>query len=532
MTHAFQTSIESSSSSSCHAVDGTSKIDWALHWAGQGLSVFPCKGKRPLIKGWTSAATADPAQVAAWWERWPEADIGCIPGASGHLVIDVDVKNGAQGAASFAALTATLGPLPPTLITITPSGGRHVWLAKPDGRRPNSAGAWEPGVDTRGDNGFVLMPGSGGYTLGEGCDEYTAPAPCPEAWAEAVEGVGNRGEGLEAAEGVEIDSAKAIREATEIAAGWEPAVEGRGGNDCAYRLAARLHDAGVSLDTALEIAWRHWDPRCEPSWGEELAEPFGNAYHYAQNEAGARQGSLSADPEFEALQAQAPGDTPDTEEIELADVSFGQLLSREPKPLVELVDGLVEKGLTTFLAGPGGSNKSRLALQIGLSLAAGRPVFGRNVLRCAFAYLSAEDGPDEVHRRAQAICHELRIAEDEIASRARFADVTQKNSAICVVSVGGKIEFTPFNGALRRYLKSIAGHKFVVLDSLYDFVAFEGKAKVDEGAVNTFGSLRRMRRDALRYSAPVASRHGPRRWLGMVGRMGQRPQGAPYDRRR
>ena len=62
--------------------------------AAAGVPVFPCvvEGKRPLTRrGFLDASTA-PEQVAAWWSRTPNANIGLPTGAaSGVVVVDVDV---------------------------------------------------------------------------------------------------------------------------------------------------------------------------------------------------------------------------------------------------------------------------------------------------------------------------------------------------------------------------------------------------------------------------------------------------------
>ncbi|KYH44743.1 bifunctional DNA primase/polymerase [Branchiibius sp. NY16-3462-2] len=63
--------------------------------AGAGVHVFPCvvEGKRPLTRRGFLEASSDPEQVAAWWSRTPNANIGIPTGAaSGVVVVDVDVQ--------------------------------------------------------------------------------------------------------------------------------------------------------------------------------------------------------------------------------------------------------------------------------------------------------------------------------------------------------------------------------------------------------------------------------------------------------
>jgi RecA-family ATPase len=174
-----------------------------------------------------------------------------------------------------------------------------------------------------------------------------------------------------------------------------------------------------------------------------------------------------------------------------ADASDGpepisELLGRTVGPVEEVIAGLVERGVPTFFAGPGGSNKSRVGLHWGLSIDAKARIYGRAVMPATFVYVSAEDHHDEVARRAQAITRRLKLP---AGGTGRYWDRVGKDSAIAIMSEGGAYELTPFYGELTALLRSIEGHKFVVLDSTYNFVRFQGKAKIDEGAVNAFVAL-------------------------------------------
>jgi hypothetical protein len=164
-------------------------------------------------------------------------------------------------------------------------------------------------------------------------------------------------------------------------------------------------------------------------------------------------------------------------------IPFANVLARVVPPVKELVPGLIEHGIPTFLSAPGGSHKSRLALQWGLSISAGVAIFGRPVERATFLHLSAEDHADEVSRRAQAITQRLQLPSD---CSGWFWDRVGKVSHLAVMQEGGAYELLQFYYDLRERLRAIDGHKFLVLDSCYDFVRFAGRAKIDEGAVNAF----------------------------------------------
>lgn len=73
-------------------------VDAAAAYATAGVAVFPCVpgGKRPLTEHGFYDASADPDQVAAWWGRFPTANIG-IPTGNVVDVLDVDVHAAGTG---------------------------------------------------------------------------------------------------------------------------------------------------------------------------------------------------------------------------------------------------------------------------------------------------------------------------------------------------------------------------------------------------------------------------------------------------
>ncbi len=162
--------------------------------------------------------------------------------------------------------------------------------------------------------------------------------------------------------------------------------------------------------------------------------------------------------------------------------TFADLYAEPPEPVPELVTGLVEKGIATFLSGAGGSNKSRLAIQMGLCIDEGAPVLGHGTMQARFVYVSSEDDRAEVQRRVHAIGSRLGLSKE---LGAIYIDRRGKNSALAIVKPE-KVTRTSFCDDLRRQLLAIPGHKFVAFDSCYDFVRFAEGGKIDEGAVNAF----------------------------------------------
>jgi hypothetical protein len=97
--------------------------------------------------------------IQSWWGRWPEANIGLITGeGSGLVVLDVDPRHG--GNTGIEELERQFGELPVTVEAQTGSGGRHLLFKHPGQRVPNSAGILGPGLDVRGDGGYIVVPPS------------------------------------------------------------------------------------------------------------------------------------------------------------------------------------------------------------------------------------------------------------------------------------------------------------------------------------------------------------------------------------
>jgi putative DNA primase/helicase len=167
-----------------------SMLDAALGYAERGWAVFPCdwrqdppglkvkkkRAKAPLVAGpdrdqagapipetgglWR--ASTDPVQIRAWWKKYPQALIGVPTGARlGLFVIDLDPSEGDSVDQVLQRLTDAVGPLPGGPISATQSGGRHLWFRNPVGEAlPHNSAKRIPGVDWRGQGGYVIVPPS------------------------------------------------------------------------------------------------------------------------------------------------------------------------------------------------------------------------------------------------------------------------------------------------------------------------------------------------------------------------------------
>lgn len=165
----------------------------AMDFARMGFPVFPCgPDKRPLTRNGFKDATADIDAVAAFWRDHPSAMIGLQTGsASGLFVVDLDIEKitgKALGETTLAALG--LSDLWNTVPSVrTPSGGWHLYFRDAGlGCTTKRIGA---GVDTRGEGGYIIAPGSvapgGAYVLNNGPITLATLSDLPSALLEAVQ---------------------------------------------------------------------------------------------------------------------------------------------------------------------------------------------------------------------------------------------------------------------------------------------------------------------------------------------------------
>jgi hypothetical protein len=218
---------------------------------------------------------------------------------------------------------------------------------------------------------------------------------------------------------------------------------------------------------------------------DEMERTVADLYRDGENPIGCSAPEI----EFEAIDYDPEADIPAPDmpevdprkEFDCLPFPYADLLRCEPVDVPELVPGLIQKNIATFFDGAGGLHKSRVVMQIGLCVDAGKPVWGRQTEKAKFVHLGSEDDRNEIIRRAHAITRRLALPDNPSAV---FWDRKDQDSALARVKEDGQIELLPFHTALVTYLKSIPGHKLVAVDSWYDFVRFVGGARIDEDSVN------------------------------------------------
>ena len=133
--------------------------DQVRRLAARGWRLFPCreKAKEPLIRKWPDLASSNIDQIELWYRRWPVCNWGIVTGQrSGIWVLDCDGQDGLE---SFWLKCKEHGVID-TLAVRTSNEGTHLYFRWPTNGAVRTAAKVLPGVDVRGEGGYVISPGS------------------------------------------------------------------------------------------------------------------------------------------------------------------------------------------------------------------------------------------------------------------------------------------------------------------------------------------------------------------------------------
>mgnify|MGYP001565764130 CR=1 FL=1 len=149
-----------------------SLLEAALAYAAAGWAVVPlhtpesdqcscgkndCRnvGKHPRTARGLYDASKDADIIRGWWLRWPNANIAIVTGSvSGIWAADIDSKEGLTNIRRILSRSDLH-----TRVSRTGSGGYHLLYRHPGRLVPNQVKPL-PGVDVRGDGGYIVVPPS------------------------------------------------------------------------------------------------------------------------------------------------------------------------------------------------------------------------------------------------------------------------------------------------------------------------------------------------------------------------------------
>lgn len=432
---------------------------------------IPNKSKRPIgdWKAYQSARPSD-AQVAEWAKS--AANVGVVTGrVSNLIVLDLDSED--------AIREAERRGLPDTLAVKT-SKGRHVYFRHPGGDVRNRAG-FLPGMDLRGDGGFVVGPGSVHPDGGEyswinppGLFELAAPP----AWLmEALE----KPESLTPSSSKERRSEWAETALRDEIARVLAAPEGQR-NDALNRAAFSIGQivAGGSLDGGTVVARLN---------GAALSAGLEAGEAAATIQSG--MGSGMQQPREAPQRATSPTQPrrEDAPSRPLPILNPADWQGKDAPPREWMLRDWIPLLQATYLTGPGSAGKSLFGQQLATCIALGRDFLGQEVRQAPAFYITCEDDADELHRRQKAICD---------AEHVRLADTDGKlflvslagetDNALATFDKDGRLCIEP---RFRQIEEAILEHPgaLVVLDNVAHMTADEITRSAVAGFVNLLNRL-------------------------------------------
>lgn len=396
----------------------TNSRDAALSLAKRGFRVFPLHSTslRPTRKGWHDSASADLESVRATFTD-PTGDsvsenIAVLTGGS-LIAVDIDVKKGQPGVESFAELNHQC-LLPDTFTVKTPSGGSHLYFSVDKGLAYPNRRNWRPGIDIRGEHGYVVAPGStkvdgSGYEI----VKDLPVAPLPAIFAQELSEP--RRSPVEI--NVSIDSSYedewSINAAIEYLKTAEPDAGDGNRHIPLVSIGQQLFDWGITPATAALLIEEWWPEAINVTEDiayqmatladSRLKSPGSSPWGYEHPR---RRPSVYLtfdrvelkDPKHEGPAEKPANDNKSAELFCAADFEGKEVPER-----LWLVPDIMPDRSVTMLSGDGGVGKSLLALQLGVAVAAGGGWLGLEPERGPVIYASAEDDIDEVHRRLNDI---------------------------------------------------------------------------------------------------------------------------------
>ncbi len=235
-------------------------LQTALTLASRGLHVFPCKprDKRPALFNGLKAATTDQNKINGWWGANPQFNIGLACGAQSRVfVIDID---GIDAEGELTKLEQQHDALPRSVESLT-ARGRHIYFQWPDRPVRNSASKIAPGIDVRGNGGYVLAPPSihpSGKAYCWSVDSADEFAPAPHWLLAKLAAPASRDD---------------TNNGAATAESWRDLVRGGVGegarNDTITRLAGHLLRRFIDPLVALEFLFAWNEVRCRPPLTED-----------------------------------------------------------------------------------------------------------------------------------------------------------------------------------------------------------------------------------------------------------------------
>ncbi len=432
----------------CHSIDENGKCTC-------GNTDCNNKGKHPRTTNGCKDASSDSSTIEKWFGEDQNVNVAIATGsASGIFVLDIDKKHG--GLESLEELEKKHGLLPTTVTVNTGGGGKHFFF-KLNGLTIKNRANVVPGVDIRGEGGYVIAPpskhASGAsyeWQIGHSIDVEIADAP---KWL--------------------IDLIVEKPKAT-VESSLDKIGEGSR-NDTLFRAASSLRYRGLGFEAIYHALSAINLQACRPPLSDdEVYEIAKSAYRY----------DTQANDKMKLLHISELAGIPDVSD---------QFLAHGLLPSVGIA-GLIGKPKTF---------KSTFARQLSLAVAQGEFFLGQKTVQGPVIYICLEDHPKrfEQHlRELGATCNEpIYIVSDvdQINKTERIAQIIADIKPRLVVidtmqrflRVADLADYSKVTGAIDPYIKIARDNNTLIL-----FV-HHAKKGLDEsndsilGSTAIFGSL-------------------------------------------
>ncbi len=361
-----------------------SDLGAALHLRQLGLSVIPIHapgmplprgapagdaGKVPLIP-WKEFQERQPTEqeIRSWAARWPNANLAVVTGKiSGVIVLDVDGQAGVQ----------TIGSLPPIPETCRSSTGRgqHIWFNHPGGTVANFVKRL-PGLDLRGDGGYVVAPPSihaSGLRYAWVHGEETALADPPDWLVDLIRPNANTNGNVQGCTDLERISEGAR-------------------NDTLYRIGRSLKARGLSPAAVLAALRAENQERCEPPLDDAEVTEIG------------QKALTEADrPGFQSQNSFPPYKGVVGKETNFWPVKAEAFLAEEPEPIVWVWDQFLPEGGLALVTAFMKVGKSTFIYFLLVAIAQGRPFLEYATKQGGVLILAVEEHPRDVRLRLRRL---------------------------------------------------------------------------------------------------------------------------------
>lgn len=239
----------------------------ALIYADTGLRVLPVRAnsKVPLIRAWQVNASTDFQTIQHWWKKHPSSNVGIATGRkSGIFVIDIDCKRDVYGMDSIMDTFGDIELNRDWLIAISPTGGVHFYFQWDESIPVTVASHVLPGVDIRGESGFIMAAPStlkiDGELKGYFWNNFSNYIPKAPEWAYTI-----AQRSLQKSDG-RLTPRVSKLDLTQIMAG----VPEGNRDDALFRYSCHLRGRHVPLDLAIGFI-KEASARCTPPFPEDIA---------------------------------------------------------------------------------------------------------------------------------------------------------------------------------------------------------------------------------------------------------------------